>query len=866
MRLWVKLLLLSLMLVCVPTSAQAAIKYVDNSGAPACSDVPGNGSEAAPWCTVNYGLSQISGGDTMFIKAGTYQEFVLMDRASGTSGNPTIIQAFPGHAVKFLGVGGHTGRCKLFQVDWVVFDGFEITDYNQGLFVEESNNIIVQNLWVHDVGQEAIHVLHDSNFVTVQDNLIHDTRTWDFNGEGIYVGTGSAGPKDNTHDCIIRNNVIFNIWNEGIELKPGTHDCLVEDNLVHDAGQEPSWPNFGGGGIQVDQVSAGAQDWPSNPNHVIRNNIVYNSKTALRAGTGSTWYNNVVYDVPVGFFGMYVDNMSSDSYTRVIYHNTIDKAAADAVKIVGGTTDVKNNIGPSTTNNVATNDAFYFDVANDDYHIVVGSTPVDAGLDLTSTVPTDIEGKTRPSVTPDYGAYELGASPDPEWYAASCSSSDVQAAVDESSDGEEVLIPPGSCTYTTSVGVQITNKGIVITGAGIGVTNITNGIAAGRNFQANLQSGDPTFVLTGITFNGNGLDTGSQPLISMNGGGLDAFRLHGLNFTDMQGTSISVNQSGLEVSGLIDNNTLQMNSGAGDKSIRLFGADGEDSAPFARGLELGSEKFIFIEDNTFNYAGGEDGALDAFGGARYVFRHNTVNETDVGHHGADSGNFRGVHSCEIYENVMGKTSAGDILALSYRSATGVAFNNTFTGNYSNIGLSNFRSRQQDFPPWGQCNGSSSWDENQSGESGYACLDQIGHTFTESSGGSNILNPLYLWSNSLDGSPMGVVVTEASMENHIKPDRDYYVEDAAFNGTSGIGVGLLSARPATCTPDVGYWATDENKLYRCTSTDTWTLYYEPFTYPHPLQGAGGGGGNGSGGAKKIIVISSRDSVDSIRALR
>ena len=56
----------------------------------------------------------------------------------------------------------------------------------------------------------------------------------------------------------------------------------------------------------------------------------------------------------------------------------------------------------------------------------------------------------------------------------------------------------------------------------------------------------------------------------------------------------------------------------------------------------------------------------------------------------------------------------------------------------------------------------------------------------------------------------------------------------------------------------YWATDQGSwntstsnpegvqlngadgvLYRCTSTNTWTLYYTPYTYPHPLQNGGGG---------------------------
>jgi hypothetical protein len=35
------------------------------------------------------------------------------------------------------------------------------------------------------------------------------------------------------------------------------------------------------------------------------------------------------------------------------------------------------------------------------------------------------------------------------------------------------------------------------------------------------------------------------------------------------------------------------------------------------------------------------------------------------------------------------------------------------------------------------------------------------------------------------------------------------------------------------PGVGYWATDKNMLYVCNPTNTWTAYYTPYTYPHPL---------------------------------
>ena len=67
---------------------------------------------------------------------------------------------------------------------------------------------------------------------------------------------------------------------------------------------------------------------------------------------------------------------------------------------------------------------------------------------------------------------------------------------------------------------------------------------------------------------------------------------------------------------------------------------------------------------------------------------------------------------------------------------------------------------------------------------------------------------------------------------VQPNRDYFDYTASFNGSSGVGVGSFSARPSNCTTGVGYWATDSNTLYQCASTNNWTTYYVPYTYPYP----------------------------------
>lgn len=111
-------------------------------------------------------------------------------------------------------------------------------------------------------------------------------------------------------------------------------------------------------------------------------------------------------------------------------------------------------------------------------------------------------------------------------------------------------------------------------------------------------------------------------------------------------------------------------------------------------------------------------------------------------------------------------------------------------------------------------------------------------------------PVYVWNNTINGTR-----SDASSAYNIVENLDYYNEKTSFDGTVGLGRGTISQRPSTCSPGtdpatgghvlgVGYWATDQGEwdsthdgpdgqLYVATATNTWSPYYKPYVYPHPL---------------------------------
>lgn len=90
--------------------------------------------------------------------------------------------------------------------------------------------------------------------------------------------------------------------------------------------------------------------------------------------------------------------------------------------------------------------------------------------------------------------------------AASCSASDVQAAISAASAGDTVAVPAGTCTWSSLA----VNKAVRLQGAGTGQTNIT---LNGNEIVVITKQPAGVIRIQGFSFSTTGGDSSNAPLL-----------------------------------------------------------------------------------------------------------------------------------------------------------------------------------------------------------------------------------------------------------------------------------------------------------------------------------------------------------------
>jgi hypothetical protein len=295
-------------------------------------------------------------------------------------------------------------------------------------------------------------------------------------------------------------------------------------------------------------------------------------------------------------------------------------------------------------------------------------------------------------------------------------------------------------------------------------------------------------------------------------------------------------------------------------SCRISGGVGNTELVFGRGPgnawqldnTLGKSSNIFIEDCVF---GGSGYVNDANSNARMVVRYNTINgPIKVDGHGLASNTpARGYRNMEVYGNTW-TTTAQAWTAIEMRGGTFMVFNNR-----SAVPAWFFLLDYGYLSPWPNFGSTFQTPVN------YPITDQVGVGKDPKRAGSE---PAYVWDNRVNGNPWprtiksipigalelyrtqtGNPTANFTERDIVQANRDFFADqgfDQATGVSSGTRAEMLAARPDRV--GYGWWVTDEGEWNSTNGASpdgqlyvwdgsTWTFKYRPYTYPHPLRGAG-----------------------------
>jgi hypothetical protein len=391
---------------------EAATYYVASTGSDANTCVQAK-TTSRPKQTIPAGVKCLAGGDTLIIKAGTYNNQEIINPPAGSAIAYTVIKGDPSGARPTLVPDGAMNQrgfycdkgesCRHIEIRYIeITSAFNSVKLYGDAKVGYPHHInLIDNIF-HDTVHTNIGIASSpSGFIggdhLIQGNTFYRTgigRPAYIPGHNTIYGTGNR--------TILERNVFHNlangigIWTHGITVQ----NVTIRNNVFYEIGRSntDTWQQ-GNGSFTAVHISV------PGGGHKVYNNIVYNSGDDSRFIAFKVW-------------------QSAPTDVNVFYNNTIydiknPKAHSFWVQVMTGMHIIKNNIaflggvaitGGMQSNNLTTDPSFK-DPTNADFSLLKNSAAIDEGV---ATVPTDFAGVPRPQGTGyDIGAYEAPAGDSP---------------------------------------------------------------------------------------------------------------------------------------------------------------------------------------------------------------------------------------------------------------------------------------------------------------------------------------------------------------------------------------------------------------------------------------------------------------------
>ncbi len=438
-----KAIFINVVLFVIPFVTYANTYYVATSG-----DDTNSGMATQPWASIQKAANTLIAGDTVFIKAGTYTERVIIQN-TGTSNDNIVFSNYQNDTVIIDGTGiswggSWNGLFDISDKSYIQIHGLQVknADYS-GFWIENSTNVIIQNCYTYNTFSSGIGVWN-SSYITIKNNEI-ELACNDGGQECITIATS-------TNCDIYENNVHDNgqgtNGGEGIDVKEGSHDINIYKNVVHHLNSRlgiyaDAWDvhtyniniyqnrihHCSETGLAVASESGGLIE-----NVNIYNNIIYfNKYGGIEIGSWSdigfqgvkpinnikifnnTCYKNGGYDNGWGY-GIEIDN--PDASNVMIRNNIFSENSAQlAIQQIANSAIVDHNLfyGNNTASGTLfgvdsiVGDPLFVDPTNYDFHLSMNSSAIDNGNSIDAPN-VDFENNSRPFGNGyDIGAFEYSS-------------------------------------------------------------------------------------------------------------------------------------------------------------------------------------------------------------------------------------------------------------------------------------------------------------------------------------------------------------------------------------------------------------------------------------------------------------------------
>jgi parallel beta-helix repeat protein len=236
----------------------AANYYVATNG-----DNSNPGTISSPWEDISYATcagaykcpcqsnnsSMLQAGDTLFIRGGTYT--LAKDNTidpvgiklanNGTSTEPIVVTGYPGEEV--IIDGEHNGAVFILTKEYWILQNLKITrggtvSSGAGILIWEAKNSIIQNCEIYDCWgtdvSACIRTHPEAEDIIIRNNILSKGINANSRGMGIQLFQSKR--------VTIENNEIFNS-SKGIYFKHGRNDdstawCIIRNNYIYDVEEE----------------------------------------------------------------------------------------------------------------------------------------------------------------------------------------------------------------------------------------------------------------------------------------------------------------------------------------------------------------------------------------------------------------------------------------------------------------------------------------------------------------------------------------------------------------------------------------------------------------------------------------------------